>query len=137
MSQKTKEWKKNQIEYPVLDDDVYSILDTILANYKGSPPHRLYNDIRLVLREIIANERLHSKTALIIGIKVGINQSHVFNATIYHDGAVFDPFLPTNDCKLLLQLNAEYGFTPGFSGTDSGRHTMKFTFNLSTEYTGV
>jgi hypothetical protein len=135
MSIKTNEWINNQTQYPNLDDDIYTILNGILINHKGQPPNRLYNDIRLVLREIIVNEHLHSTSALIIGLRIELS-SHLFRATIYHDGAKFDPFESTNNCKLLLQLNTEYKFSHDFIGTDSGRHKMTFQFDLTSEYTG-
>lgn len=131
-----KEWKKNQIASGVLDNEIYALLDAALAAYKRDPVDNIYNDVRLVTREILSNVHKHNKTALIFGVDLSCSDKHEFKIKIYHDGDRFDPFAANSGCVVLQALNHDYQFEPKFVATDSGRHQLLLKFDLSTIFGG-
>ena len=134
MAQLVKEWKKNQTTRDDLNTDIYNQLDIVLQDYKTGPPTELYNDARLVTREILDNVYSHNTSLFSLGLKLSVNESHQIKIVIYHDGKYFDPFDPNNKCTLLMGINTRYGFKEKTILTESGRHTLTLTFDLSSIY---
>lgn len=131
-----KEWKKNQVSSGQLDNEIYALLDQALASYKRDPIDSIYNDARLVTREILSNVHKHNRTALILGVDLSANSSHEFKIKIYHDGDSFNPFAEDSGCVLLQALNYDYKFNSNFIATDSGRHQLVLKFDLSAIFGG-
>lgn len=126
-----REWKKSQKSREDFNDEIYLLLDEALRPYKTDPVHVRYNDARLVTREILDNIYKHNDPAFIIGLVLEVDGRNMFQIQIYHDGDEFDPFLPANDCRLLIALDYEYQFKSKFVLTDAGRHRLNLRFDLS------
>ena len=127
-----KEWKKQTLNQAAFNHELYAFVEDSLANYKRVPLHDIYNDARLITREICDNIFKHDKSAKNITVVILINSAHSAKISIFHDGDEFNPFDPSNDCKLLAARNKEYNFNTTFErNAVSGNFELVLTLDLS------
>ncbi len=124
-----KEWKRNQINRELLNEEVYIFIEDTLKAYKTKPLADSYNDARLITRELVDNIYVHN-TALTIIVTLSIS-NHELTIGIFHDGGEFDPFDPSNKCDLLKARDQEYKFNTTFKPNQNGNYELILKIDLS------
>ena len=130
----TKEWKVKDISRKSMNDQIYDGIDPIINPYidDATTNSRAY-DAKLLAREIVDNVYKYD-TAFSINLYFEVidknGQTPKVVIKITHNGSDFDPFDPSNDCKLIKKIKDDIKFIQNISLGDSMKRKMSIEFDL-------